>query len=227
MEIKKVSLADIKPYFNNPRDNAKAVPPTMESIKRFGFISPIITDKFGVIIIGHTRYIAAFQLGMKEVPVIYSDMDEGTAKLCRIADNKLAEKSSYNEQSLIDELRNMKVPSDMQSFFFEDISEMLNFDGANLINQSPSVDANFDLSHDDSLMSVDLYSSDDSDDSDYGNDYKGSVGSDEVVTSPHSETHVPETSRELYKPFVEDGVTKIKVVCPYCGNIETIEYKKP
>ena len=100
MKISKVKISDIKPYFNNPRDNSNAVIPTMESIKRYGFIKPIICDKEGVIICGHTRYLAAFRLGHEFVPVIYSDMDEEKAKHFRIADNKVAEKSEYDEEKL-------------------------------------------------------------------------------------------------------------------------------
>ena len=64
---------------------------------------------------------------MEFVPVVYSDMDDEMAKKYRILDNKLAEKSSFDEDQLLDELRNMDVPTDMQAFFFEDINQMLNF----------------------------------------------------------------------------------------------------
>lgn len=127
MKVKSVKLSEIFPYYDNPRDNTNAVEPTKESIKRFGFVKPILVDKAGVIIAGHTRYVAAYQLGMEFVPVVYSDMDDEMAKKYRILDNKLAEKSSFDEDQLLEELRNMEVPTDMQAFFFEDINQMLNF----------------------------------------------------------------------------------------------------
>lgn len=216
MEIKKVKLSEIKPYFNNPRDNANAIVPTMESIKRYGFVSPIIVDNAGVIIIGHTRYIASFQLGLTEVPVIYSGMDEEKAKLCRIVDNKLAEKSSYDENKLIEELRSLKVPEDMQAFFFEDVTSMLNFDSQSIFNAAPDVDANFDLDDDDSEEEgADSFVDSDS----------RVLSSEEAEVETGGEGQIPETARELYKPFVENGVKKMKVVCPYCNNIEVIEIK--
>lgn len=55
MKIQKVKLNEIYPYYNNPRDNARAVGPVMESLKKFGFIKPIMVDKDMVIICGHTR----------------------------------------------------------------------------------------------------------------------------------------------------------------------------
>ena len=127
MKVKVVKLSEIFPYYDNPRDNTNAVEPTKESIKRFGYVKPILVDKAGVIIAGHTRYVAAYQLGMEFVPVVYSDMDDEMAKKYRILDNKLAEKSSFDEDQLLEELRNMEVPTDMQAFFFEDINQMLNF----------------------------------------------------------------------------------------------------
>ena len=127
MNIKSVKLSEIYPYYDNPRDNSNAVEPTKESIRRFGFVKPILVDKAGVIIAGHTRYVAAYQLGLEFVPVVYSDMDDEQAKKYRILDNKLAEKSSFDEDQLLEELRQMEVPSDMQAFFFEDIDQMLNF----------------------------------------------------------------------------------------------------
>ena len=134
MKIKSVKLKDIFPYYDNPRDNKDAIEPVKESFNKFGFIKPIICDQKGVIICGHTRYVAAFQLGLEYVPVIYSDMNDEQAKKFRIADNKLAEKSEFDENELLEELRKMKVPTDMQAFFFEDIDQMLNFD-INSINQ--------------------------------------------------------------------------------------------
>ena len=52
-------LADIKPYQKNPRKNDKAVTAVANSIREYGFQSPIIVDRDGVIIAGHTRYKAA------------------------------------------------------------------------------------------------------------------------------------------------------------------------
>jgi hypothetical protein len=83
MKVKSVKLSEIYPYYDNPRDNTNAVEPTKESIRRFGFVKPILVDKAGVIIAGHTRYVAAYQLGMEYVPVVYSSMDDEMAKKYR------------------------------------------------------------------------------------------------------------------------------------------------
>jgi hypothetical protein len=223
MEIQIKKLSEIKPYFNNPRDNSKAVAPTMESIKRYGFVKPIVVDMAGVIICGHTRYIAAFQLGLTEVPVVYSDLSEEAAKQFRIADNKLAEKSGFDEQKLLEELKAMKVPEEMQAFFFEDISQLVNFDAQKLMGNTPSTD----FMNNDEDVPEDEFGTAPTGDSDGQQIVNGdTVEKVEIPDgSEESSEDIPDTARELYKPFMKDGKKMMKVVCPYCNNIEIIEVK--
>lgn len=70
MEIITKALSDLKEYKNNPRDNSGAIEKVAESIKAFGFNVPILIDKGGVIISGHTRKAAAELLGLKEAQII-------------------------------------------------------------------------------------------------------------------------------------------------------------
>ena len=69
MLIEERPLASIRPYDNNPRINDPGVDAVAASIKEFGFRQPIVVDEAGVIIVGHTRYKAAQQLGLETVPV--------------------------------------------------------------------------------------------------------------------------------------------------------------
>lgn len=207
MKVKSVKLSEIFPYYDNPRDNTNAVEPTKESIKRFGFVKPILVDKAGVIIAGHTRYVAAYQLGMEFVPVVYSDMDDEMAKKYRILDNKLAEKSSFDEDQLLEELRNMEVPTDMQAFFFEDINQMLNF-SLDSINQKAEEYGGFQ----DDYSQVD--------EENFEAPSNEVAGESEEASSDEEE----DPAKDLFVlKEREDGSHYMKVVCPYCGNIETIE----
>lgn len=207
MKIKSVKLSEISPYYDNPRDNTNAVEPTKESIKRFGYVKPILVDKAGVIIAGHTRYVAAYQLGMEFVPVVYSDMDDEKAKKYRILDNKLAEKSSFDEDQLLEELRNMEVPTDMQAFFFEDINQMLNF-SLDSINQQAEEYGGFQ----DDYSQVD--------EENFEAPSNEEVGESEEAPSDEEE----DPAKDLFVlKEREDGSHYMKVVCPYCGNMETIE----
>lgn len=48
-------IDDLTPYENNPRLNDGAVDAVAKSIEEFGFKVPIVIDKDGVIVAGHTR----------------------------------------------------------------------------------------------------------------------------------------------------------------------------
>lgn len=207
MNVKVVKLSEIFPYYDNPRDNTNAVEPTKESIKRFGFVKPILVDKAGVIICGHTRYVASYQLGIEFVPVVYSDMDDEMAKKYRILDNKLAEKSSFDEDQLLEELRSMGVPADMQAFFFEDINQMLNF-SFDSINQQAEEYGGFQEDY--SQVEEENFEAP-------SNEEAG-----ESEESPSDEEEDPAKDLFVLKER-EDGSHYMKVVCPYCGNMETIE----
>lgn len=62
-------IDSITPYPGNPRDNDAAVEAVANSILTFGWRVPIVVDRDGVIICGHTRYKAALKLGFTVVPV--------------------------------------------------------------------------------------------------------------------------------------------------------------
>lgn len=123
LEIKYISINDIKPYKNNPRLNEEAIPYVMNSIKEFGFKNPIILDKNNVIVAGHTRLESAKILEIKEVPVIYADdLTEEQVKAFRLADNKVSEKTMWDYAKLDEELDSI-LGIDMSMFDFENIAE--------------------------------------------------------------------------------------------------------
>lgn len=109
MEIKMIKVEDLKPYENNPRFNDDAVEYVVKSIKEFGFKVPMVIDKDNTIVTGHTRYKAALELGLKEVPcVIADDLSEEQVKAFRLADNKVSDYSIWNNVALLDELKDLE-----------------------------------------------------------------------------------------------------------------------
>lgn len=72
-EIVYKSIGKIKPYERNPRKNDNAVDSVAESIKQFGFKVPVVIDKDGTIVCGHTRYKAAKKMGIDKIPCIVAD----------------------------------------------------------------------------------------------------------------------------------------------------------
>ena len=114
------SIDRIKPYEQNPRKiTDKAIEVVAESIKSFGFKNPILVDKDGVIIAGHTRRLAAQKLGIESVPVVVcDDLTEQQVKALRLADNKTSEFSKWEPAILEAELLDVS-DIDMQAFGFE------------------------------------------------------------------------------------------------------------
>ena len=121
-EVQQMKLADIHPYERNPRKIGKnAIEAVAKSIETFGWQQPIVVDKEHTIIVGHTRYLAAQYLGLKDVPVLVADLDEQKAKEYRIVDNKVAEFSRWDYSALLQELQAI-VDFDMSDFGFAPIT---------------------------------------------------------------------------------------------------------
>ena len=122
MNIQNISLTEIHPYAKNPRKNDEAVSAVAASIREFGFLVPLVIDRNHEIVAGHTRYRAAKQLGMKDVPCVIADeLTEDQIKAFRLADNKVGELASWDMDLLPLELADIMLP--MTDFGFEAISE--------------------------------------------------------------------------------------------------------
>ena len=123
MEIVNKKIDELKPYENNPRFNDDAVEYVAKSIKEFGFKVPIVIDKNNVIVAGHTRLKAAEELGLDEVPcIVADDLTEEQIKAFRLADNKVADYSIWDNVSLLKELEELEdLDIDMSDFGFDNI----------------------------------------------------------------------------------------------------------
>jgi len=141
-----LSIEEIKPYENNPRIHENTIPALMESIKKFGFINPIIIDENNVILVGHARYEAVKILRgklekeiekeeNKEKKEILEKINKGIVPVLRIThlteeqkreyrlvDNKIGELSVWDEKRLLAEIEALKeIPL---GFSVEEIEEM-------------------------------------------------------------------------------------------------------
>ena len=126
MKTEEVTLALIKPYWRNPRNNEQAVAAVAKSIEDYGYNSPIIVDKEYVVIAGHARLKALQSLGWKKAAVVVADLPDEKAKEYRIADNKTGEIADWDFPELVEELRSLTDPSEFQIFFPElDLSKLL------------------------------------------------------------------------------------------------------
>ncbi len=104
-QITYLPTKSLKPYKNNPRNNADAVDAVAASIKEYGFRSPIIITEDNTVINGHTRLKAAKKLGLSEVPCVrVTDLTEDQIKEYRLIDNKTSEYASWDKDLLAGEL---------------------------------------------------------------------------------------------------------------------------
>lgn len=108
MQVEEWPIGKVKPYENNPRNNDDAVDLTAKSIQEFGWQQPIVIDKDGVVIVGHTRLKAAKKLNLDKVPVVMANkLNDGEIKAYRLADNKTGERADWNFDRLKEEAQEL------------------------------------------------------------------------------------------------------------------------
>jgi len=96
-----VDPSTLTPWNQNPRNNEAAIDEVAKSIQRFGFASPIVARTAdGRVIAGHTRLAAALRLGLEDVPVRFLDIDEQLASALALADNKIGEIATWDDETL-------------------------------------------------------------------------------------------------------------------------------
>jgi len=108
MEVLTKNIDDLVPYFQNPRIiPEEAIRQVASSLEMHGFKQPIVIDKKNVIVVGHTRVLAAKQIGYQEVPCVIYEGDKDKIDAYRIADNKTGEFTSWEESFLDEELNRL------------------------------------------------------------------------------------------------------------------------
>jgi DNA modification methylase len=106
LEIKLVSVGKLHRNKRNCRTHSKKqVRQIANSIRRFGWTYPILTDENTIILAGHGRYDAALQLGLREVPIIeLSGLKDAEKRALALADNQIPARAGWNRQLLAEEL---------------------------------------------------------------------------------------------------------------------------
>ncbi|ADH91573.1 DNA methylase N-4/N-6 domain protein [Ancylobacter novellus DSM 506] len=103
--IRCIPIEHIKSYEHNPRTHSKhQIDLIFDSIRTFGFVSPVTIANDGTLIAGHARVIAAKSLGYTSIPAIcLSHLTQAEQRALRIADNKIAERAGWNDKFLAEE----------------------------------------------------------------------------------------------------------------------------
>jgi hypothetical protein len=122
------------PYARNARKlSAQAVDKVAASLKEFGWQQPIVVDAQRVIIVGHTRLMAAKKLGMIEVPVlIASHLTPAQVKAYRLMDNRSHQEASWDFELLGPDLLDLKaldLDLKLTGFNSDELAAMFSADG--------------------------------------------------------------------------------------------------
>jgi len=130
MKIEMIQPEDLIPYDKNPRViSHDAIEATMMSIKEFKFQQPVVVEPDLTIIVGHTRTLAAIELGMKKIPVIVAhDLTEAQIKQYRISDNKTGQFNAWNVDLLkleFKELEALDADLTLTAFSEDEIAPLL------------------------------------------------------------------------------------------------------
>ena len=130
MKIEIADINSIKPYENNPRKlSEKAIEKVAMSLKEYGFRQPIVVDKDRIIVAGHTRFRASKKLGLKQVPVsIIDNLTPEQINAYRIADNRTAEESEWDNELLKMEIKDLEAKDfklDLLGFNEDQLNDLL------------------------------------------------------------------------------------------------------
>jgi ParB-like chromosome segregation protein Spo0J len=137
------------PYARNARTHSEdQVAQIAASIVEFGWLNPVLVDDAGNVIAGHGRVLAARKLALDSVPVIRaSHLTPAQVRAYRLADNRLAELSGWNEEMLAAELvalRDEDVDLSLLGFDDADIDRLLaaSSEEAGAADEAPEPPAN-------------------------------------------------------------------------------------
>jgi DNA modification methylase len=104
--IEYMQLDYLRPWGRNARTHSKKqIRQVADSIRTFGFTSPVLIDRENTILAGHCRVEAARLLEMNEVPCLRLEhMSRDQKRAYVLADNKLALNAGWDEDLLAEEL---------------------------------------------------------------------------------------------------------------------------
>ena len=123
-QIVLVPISDLKPHPGNARKHSQAqIKAIAKSIETFGFNAPALVDKDGNILAGHGRVEAGTLLGLSHIPVVFlHHLTDAEAKAYMIADNKLTDRSGWDDDMLavqLKELSELALSFDIDATGFE------------------------------------------------------------------------------------------------------------
>jgi ParB-like chromosome segregation protein Spo0J len=129
-QVERRPIASLVPYARNARLHSDAqIAQIAGSIREWGWTIPVLIDETGALIAGHGRVLAARQLGIETVPTMTArGWTEAKIRAYRVADNKLAELSSWDSELLgleLAELRELGASVELTGFDAKSIEDLI------------------------------------------------------------------------------------------------------
>jgi hypothetical protein len=123
MQIVEYEIDKVNPATYNPRTiTDQELSGLMESLKKFGFVDPLIVNKqTNVLVGGHQRLKAAEMLGFSKVPVVEVDLSEIEEKALSVALNSHTIQGKFDGETLSGLLDEIKLD-------LPDVHDSLNLD---------------------------------------------------------------------------------------------------
>lgn len=120
-----VELSELRTHPHNPRQGD--VDLIAHSIDVNGFYGSIIAQRStGYVLAGNHRLLAAQQRQLDKVPVIWLDIDDDAARRILLVDNRANDLATYDEDRLIELLRELDGELDGTGYTDDDLAKMLN-----------------------------------------------------------------------------------------------------
>ncbi len=105
-QVEWFSIEAIRPNPRNARTHSrKQIKQIAASIRKFGFLNPVLVDDANMLLAGHGRFEAAKTEGLTHMPILrFGHLTEVQKRAYVIADNKIAEQAGWDREILAIEL---------------------------------------------------------------------------------------------------------------------------
>jgi hypothetical protein len=145
-KVERRPLSALVPDARNARTHSEAqVAQIAASIREWGWTIPVLIDESGTLIAGHGRVLAAYKLGLPDVPCMTAvGWSETKRRAYMLADNRLALNAEWDDELLklgLDALREDGFDLDLIGFDETALSELYDPDGGSEGNYSRKVNA--------------------------------------------------------------------------------------
>jgi len=106
LQVAMTPVDKLRPTNKNARTHSnRQIQQIADSIRQFGWTSPIVVDESGKIIAGHGRFAASLDLRLRRVPtIVVSGLSDAEKRALALADNKIAANAGWDRSTLAAEL---------------------------------------------------------------------------------------------------------------------------